>query len=151
MRALAFLLALGLAAPAAAAAPDAARDAKPVRGGVLEFSVESEPPNYDCHANISFAFLHPVAPHYSTLLKFDGANYPEVVELLEAAFRQKNLPGALVVDAVPAANPVYTEAQLKGLDVTAKKDSALQKTKYEGGDDKKKPRFWDRLKDRFTP
>jgi peptide/nickel transport system substrate-binding protein len=76
-RALALVLALGLVAPAAAA-PGATQEAKPVRGGVLEFSVEAEPPNYDCHANISFAFLHPVAPHYSTLLKFDGANYPEV-------------------------------------------------------------------------
>jgi len=50
----------------------------PTRGGTLEFAVESEPANYDCHANVSFAFLHPVAPHYSTLLKFDGANYPEI-------------------------------------------------------------------------
>src|SRR6266403_957011 len=50
----------------------------PKRGGTLEFAVDSEPPNYDCHANISFAFLHPIAPHYSTLLKFDGANYPQV-------------------------------------------------------------------------
>ncbi|MGE5202956.1 MAG: ABC transporter substrate-binding protein, partial [Acidobacteriota bacterium] len=40
----------------------------PKRGGILEFSVEAEPGNYDCHANISFAFVHPVAPHYSTLL-----------------------------------------------------------------------------------
>ncbi len=38
-----------------------------------------EPGNYDCHSNTSFAFLHPVAPHYSTLLKFDAANYPRVV------------------------------------------------------------------------
>jgi peptide/nickel transport system substrate-binding protein len=51
---------------------------KPKRGGILEFSVEAEPGNYDCHANISFAFVHPVAPHYSTLLKFDGADYPQV-------------------------------------------------------------------------
>src|SRR4051812_6634356 len=50
----------------------------PKRGGTLDFSVEAEPPSYDCHANISFAFLHPVAPHYSTLLKFDGAAYPEI-------------------------------------------------------------------------
>jgi peptide/nickel transport system substrate-binding protein len=50
----------------------------PQRGGVLEFAVDAEPPNYDCHANISFAFIHPIAPHYSTLLKFDTANYPQV-------------------------------------------------------------------------
>jgi peptide/nickel transport system substrate-binding protein len=67
------LLALSLAVPALAQpAPT------PKRGGTLEFAVDSEPPNYDCHANVSFAFIHPVAPHYSTLLKFDGAYYPEV-------------------------------------------------------------------------
>jgi peptide/nickel transport system substrate-binding protein len=47
-------------------------------GGVLKFAVDAEPPNYDCHANLSFATLHPVAPHYSTILKFDTANYPNV-------------------------------------------------------------------------
>ncbi|MBV8521498.1 MAG: hypothetical protein JOY71_05100, partial [Acetobacteraceae bacterium] len=53
--------------------------AAPKRGGTLVFAVDSEPANYDCHANVSFAFLHPVAPHYSTLLKFDTANYPQIV------------------------------------------------------------------------
>ena len=43
------------------------------------FAVDSEPSNYDCHANVSFAFLHPVAPHYSTLLKFDTENYPQII------------------------------------------------------------------------
>jgi peptide/nickel transport system substrate-binding protein len=49
------------------------------RGGTLEFAVTVEPTSYDCHSAISFAFLHPVAPHYSTLLKFDAANYPQIV------------------------------------------------------------------------
>ena len=51
----------------------------PQRGGILPFAVDAEPPNYDCHANFSFVFIHPIAPHYSTLLKFDTANYPQVV------------------------------------------------------------------------
>src|SRR5262249_2358294 len=51
----------------------------PTRGGTLVFAVDAEPPNYDCHANFSFVFVHPVIPHYSTLLKFDTANYPRVV------------------------------------------------------------------------
>jgi len=59
--------------------PLSVAQAQPVRGGTLEFAVDSELGNYDCHANISFAFLHPVAPHYSTLLKFDVANFPRVV------------------------------------------------------------------------
>ena len=49
------------------------------RGGILEFAVTVEPTSYDCHSATSFAFLHPVAPHYSTLLKFDAANYPQIV------------------------------------------------------------------------
>src|SRR5690348_9656387 len=51
----------------------------PQRGSVFEFASTVEPGNYDCHGNTSFAFLHPVAPHYSTLLKFDAANYPQIV------------------------------------------------------------------------
>src|SRR5690242_15213743 len=51
----------------------------PKHGGTLDFAVTVEPGNYDCHGNTSFAFLHPVAPHYSTLLKFDAANYPQIV------------------------------------------------------------------------
>src|SRR5882757_490469 len=50
----------------------------PKRGGTLVFAVDAEPPNYDCHANFSFVFIHPIIPHYSTLLKFDTANYPQV-------------------------------------------------------------------------
>jgi peptide/nickel transport system substrate-binding protein len=65
------LLAMGIAS--VAAEPSAKH------GGTLEFAVIVEPTDYDCHANISFAVLHPVAPHYSTLLKFDPANYPQVV------------------------------------------------------------------------
>jgi peptide/nickel transport system substrate-binding protein len=62
----------------AAATPVTAQRA-PTPGGTLVFSVDAEVSNYDCHGNVSFAFLHPVAPHYSTLLKFDTARYPEVV------------------------------------------------------------------------
>jgi peptide/nickel transport system substrate-binding protein len=50
----------------------------PKRGGILKFAVSAEPPNYDCHGATSFAFIHPVRPHYNTLLKFDEPNYPKV-------------------------------------------------------------------------
>jgi Bacterial extracellular solute-binding proteins, family 5 Middle/Group II intron, maturase-specific domain len=60
-------------------------DTPPKRGGTLEFAVLVEPGN--CHANISFAFLHPIAPHYSTLLKFDAANYPQIVGDLAESWR----------------------------------------------------------------
>ena len=70
--ALAFIGLLAISAPSLG-------ETSPKRGGTLEFAVTVEPGNYDCHANISFAFLHPIAPHYSTLLKFDAANYPQII------------------------------------------------------------------------
>ncbi len=51
----------------------------PVRGGVLTFGVAGQPNTYDCHATNTFAVLHFVAPHYSTLLRFDPERYPKVV------------------------------------------------------------------------
>jgi flagellar basal body P-ring protein FlgI len=59
-----------------------------------------------------------------------GAGYPEVVSILETAMKQKNLPGQLVVDAVPTANNTYLEAVL-GKDITGKRDDALKKTSGE--------------------
>lgn len=50
----------------------------PVKGGTLNFAVVAEPPNYDCHSNTTFGHTHPIAPHYSTLLKFHGSTYPDV-------------------------------------------------------------------------
>jgi len=77
-RAAAFSVLALLAAPVLAAPKDQARET-PKHGGTLEFAVQVEPNDYDCHSNTSFAFLHPIAPHYSTLLKFDAANYPQIV------------------------------------------------------------------------
>lgn len=51
---------------------------QPTQGETLRFAVELEPVNYDCQANVSVSFLHSVAPSYSTLLKFDTANYPRI-------------------------------------------------------------------------
>jgi peptide/nickel transport system substrate-binding protein len=50
----------------------------PQRGGTLEFGVVFEPPTSDCHAGNTFAVLHAVSPHYSTLLKLDLRNYPKL-------------------------------------------------------------------------
>lgn len=44
----------------------------PKRGGILNFAVVAEPPTTDCHSTGTFAMVHPVAPQYSTLLKFVG-------------------------------------------------------------------------------
>ena len=58
-----------------------------------------------------------------------GATYPEIVNILQAADRQRNLPGPLVVDAVAPARPEYISAAIYGQDTTAKKDPALQQAK----------------------
>ena len=70
---------LALAAALLAFAPAAFAADTPQRGGTLDYGVVAEPPTYDCHAGNTFAVLHVVSPHYSTLLKFDLAHYPNVV------------------------------------------------------------------------
>src|SRR5437868_15121229 len=79
LRAVVLALAAALAISSASLSSAAAAESAAKRGGTLEFAVLVEPGNYDCHGNISFAFLHPIAPHYSTLLKFDAPNYPQIV------------------------------------------------------------------------
>ena len=51
----------------------------PRAGGELVFAVGGTPPSYDGHRETTFAMLHPIAPHYSTLLRFDPQNYPKIV------------------------------------------------------------------------
>ncbi len=51
----------------------------PRSGGELVFAVGETPPSYDGHRETTFAMLHPIAPHYSTLLRFDPQNYPKIV------------------------------------------------------------------------
>ena len=96
------MAAWALAAAFAALAQNSALAApEPKHGGTLVFAVDAEPANYDCHANVSFAFLHPVAPHYSTLLKFDTANYPQVVGDLVADMERFARQAYLHVQAPP--------------------------------------------------
>ncbi|MCC7274799.1 MAG: ABC transporter substrate-binding protein [Alphaproteobacteria bacterium] len=57
----------------------AAAQETPVRGGTLNFSIAAEPPTYDCHASSTFAVIQRVAPHYSTVLKYEPHKYPNVV------------------------------------------------------------------------
>jgi len=65
-----------------------------------------------------------------------GATYPDVVGILKAAERQRNLSGPLVVDAVPVPEADYDQAQIAGVDATdtPKKDDALQRTGAEADD-----------------
>ncbi|MCA3653077.1 MAG: ABC transporter substrate-binding protein, partial [Methylobacterium sp.] len=68
------LPALGLVSPALAR-----EDGPPRRGGMLTFAVGAEPPTYDLHQTGTFAVMHRVAPHYSTLLTYEPGNYPNIV------------------------------------------------------------------------
>src|SRR5213594_4039745 len=63
------LTALALVA-LAFASPASAQD-KPRYGGELIFLVPSEPPSYDGHKEGTFGVVHPLAPHYNTLLRID--------------------------------------------------------------------------------
>lgn len=59
-------------------APAAMAAEQPKAGGILTFAVAAEPPSYDLHRETSFAAIHPVAPHYSLLIKFNQLKYPEI-------------------------------------------------------------------------
>jgi len=60
-------------------ATQAAEKETPRSGGELVFAVGGTPPSLDGHRETTFAMLHPVAPHYSTLLRFDPQGYPKIV------------------------------------------------------------------------
>ena len=55
---------------ALAVLPAPAQD-KPRQGGELVFVVAAEPPSFDGHREETFAMLHPIAPHYNTLMRTD--------------------------------------------------------------------------------
>ena len=50
----------------------------PHRGGTLTQLVEAEPNTLDCHAGGTSYVLELLAPHYSTLLRFDADHYPKI-------------------------------------------------------------------------
>src|SRR5262250_239082 len=66
-----YLYSLVVAIVAAALASPAAAQDKPRYGGELIFAVPSEPPSYDAHREETFGVIHPLAPHYNTLLRPD--------------------------------------------------------------------------------
>ena len=50
----------------------------PKTGGILKYGVKAEPPTYDMHGTNSYAVMHFVAQHYSTLLTFDWDKFPKL-------------------------------------------------------------------------
>jgi len=63
---------------AATAIPAAMAAEQPKAGGTLTFAVAETPPSFDGHRETTFAMIHPVGPHYSTLLRFDADKYPKI-------------------------------------------------------------------------
>ncbi|MBI3637724.1 MAG: ABC transporter substrate-binding protein, partial [Candidatus Rokubacteria bacterium] len=79
---LSLLIVLGLVVTQPAAAQE-----KPRTGGELIFAVPSEPPSYDAHEEETFGVIHPMAPHYNTLLRvdpFDKSGTKPVGDLAES-------------------------------------------------------------------
>src|SRR4029450_4965033 len=66
-----YLYSLGIAVLAIVVASPAAAQDKPRYGGELIFAVPSEPPSYDRHREETFGVIHPLAPHYNTLMRVD--------------------------------------------------------------------------------
>ncbi len=62
----------------------------PKRGGILNFAVTAEPPNYDCHASQTFALLHPVSPMFSYLVKYDSSQGGKIVGDLAKSWDMAN-------------------------------------------------------------
>ncbi len=58
---------------------------QPRSGGQLVFIVSAEPPSYDGHKETTFAMLHPTAPHYSLLLRFDPNDLTKIIPDVAAA------------------------------------------------------------------
>lgn len=61
-----------------------------------------------------------------------GASYPQIVSILDQAARRRNLPGQLVVDAIPLPSPAYLDA-IAGVDTKAKRDPEVGRASGEGG------------------
>jgi peptide/nickel transport system substrate-binding protein len=71
-------IAVTLMGLALGAAPLAMAAEQPRAGGVLTFAVAETPPSFDGHRETTFAMIHPIAPHYSTLLRFNPDEYPKI-------------------------------------------------------------------------
>ena len=52
---------------------------EPKRGGVLRHVIEGEPASFDCHAAATSFALQALAPHYSTLLKYDPDDFSKII------------------------------------------------------------------------
>jgi peptide/nickel transport system substrate-binding protein len=106
----------GLAAGAAAQAP------RP--GGELVFAVAETPPSFDGHRETTFAMIHPVAPHYSTLLRFDAEHYPKIVGDLAESWSVSR-DGLTYTFKIRRGIKFHDGSPLRALDVKATYDKII--------------------------
>jgi peptide/nickel transport system substrate-binding protein len=106
---------LALAVPAGAQ--------QPRQGGELIFAVPSAPPSYDGHQEETFGLIHPVAPHYSTLLRvdpFDKTGTKPVGDLAESWTISKD--GLLYTFKVRRGVKFHDGSELTATDIKASYD-----------------------------
>jgi peptide/nickel transport system substrate-binding protein len=68
------------------AAPSALAAEKPQYGGILRVALAGDPPSLDMHRETTFKVVHPTAPCYNQLVRFDPHNYPKIVGDLAESF-----------------------------------------------------------------
>ncbi len=113
------LLLLALALPASA-------QEKPRSGGELVFVVPSEPPAYDAHQEETFGVIHPMAPHYNTLLRvdpFDKTGTKPVGDLAESWTISKD--GRVYTFKLHKGVKFHDGAEMTSKDVKASYDKIL--------------------------
>ena len=101
----------------ALASPASAQE-RPRSGGELIFLVPSEPPSYDGHREGTFGIVHPLAPHYNTLLRIDPTDrtgtrvVPDLAESWTISPDGLAMPGpaTLSVQVSPVCTPAATIA-----------------------------------------
>ena len=79
------LAACSQAGPAASPGASQAGAEQPRSGGTLVFVVNAESGTFDGHRETTFALLHPLSPHYSTLYKWDPNDLTKPVPDVAAA------------------------------------------------------------------
>ncbi|OLC55877.1 MAG: hypothetical protein AUH85_08180 [Chloroflexi bacterium 13_1_40CM_4_68_4] len=111
------------AAPSAGAATAlpsvAAPGEKPQTGGTLTFVVNAEPPSFDGHRETTFALLHPIAPHYSLLYKFDPDNLTTVIPDVAAGAPQVSADKLTVTIKLRTDVKFHDGAAMTSADVVA--------------------------------
>src|SRR5205814_7972266 len=105
--------------------PVGAQD-KPRAGGELMFVVPSEPPSYDAQQEETFGVIHPMAPHYSTLLRvdpFDKTGTKPVGDLAESWTISKD--GLVYTFKIRRDVKFHDGSELTSKDVKASYDKIL--------------------------